>query len=106
MDWPYDPDGEKGSEGMRKYGQAILAEKIDEEEDFPLSTTEFVDDHGDEPVRINHERVVSVGEIFDHVDREEFADFPDFHTAVGRAMREHGFWEYDPEVENPDRQQA
>ncbi len=106
MDWPHDPDGEHGSEGMRKYGQAILAKKIDEDEDFPLSTAEFVAEHGEEPIRINHERVVSVAEIFEAVDREEFADFPDFHTAVGGSMREHGFWDYDTETENPDRQRA
>ncbi|PSP42265.1 hypothetical protein BRC68_12175 [Halobacteriales archaeon QH_6_64_20] len=106
MDWPHDPDGEQGSEGMRKYGQAIIAKKVNEGEDFPLSTAEFVDEHGEEPVRLNHERVVSVAEVFENVDREEFADFPAFHTAVGDAMREHGFWDYDSETENPDRQRA
>ena len=106
MDWPHDPDGEQGSEGMRKYGQAILAKKVNESEDFPLSATEFVDEHGEEPVRLNCERVVSVAEVFENVDCEEFADFPAFHTAVGDAMREHGFWDYDSETENPDRQRA
>ncbi|PSP64207.1 hypothetical protein BRC77_04530 [Halobacteriales archaeon QH_8_64_26] len=106
MDWPHDPDGEQGSEGMRKYGQAILAKKIDESEDFPLAIDEFVAEHGEEPIRINHERVVSVAELFENVDGEEFEDFPAFHTAVGSAMREHGFWDYDPEAENHDRQRA
>jgi len=106
MDWPHDPDGENGSEGMRKYGQAILAKKIDEEEDFPLSIAEFVDAHGEEPVRLNHERVVSVAEVFETIDREEFSDFPDFHTTVGETMREEGFWDYDSESENPDRGHA
>ncbi|PSP73368.1 hypothetical protein BRC86_09355 [Halobacteriales archaeon QS_3_64_16] len=106
MDWPHDPDGEQGSEGMRKYGQAILAKKIDDAEDFPLATEEFVAEHGEEPVRINHKRVVSVAELFENVEEEEFGDFPAFHVAIGSAMREHGFWDYDSETENPDRQRA
>jgi len=77
---------------MRKYGQAILAKKVNEEEDFPLSKAEYVENYGDEPVRIDHETVVSVREVFDHVDQEEFEDFPDFHKAVGRGMREGGYW--------------
>ncbi|PSP39708.1 hypothetical protein BRC63_06950 [Halobacteriales archaeon QH_10_70_21] len=95
MDWPHDPDGEEGSEGMRKYGQAILAKKLDEDGDFPLSKADFLEDHGDEPVRLNHEEVVSVAEIFEHVEPSEFEDIVDFHKAVGRAMREAGMWEVD-----------
>ena len=95
MDWPHDPDGEEGSEGMRKYGQAILAKKLDEDGDFPLSKADFLEDHGDEPVRLNHEEVVSVAEIFEHVELSEFEDIVDFHKAVGRAMREAGMWEVD-----------
>ncbi len=97
MEWPHDPDGEDGSEGMRKYGQAILAKKLDEEADFPLSTAEFLEAHGDEPVRLNHEEVVSVADIFEHVDDEEFEDIVDFHAAVGEAMRANGMWEVDVE---------
>ena len=95
MEWPHDPDGEEGSEGMRKYGQAILAKKLDEEADFPLSRTGFLEAHGDEPVRLNHEEVVSVAEILEAVDRSEFEDIVEFHTAVGEAMRENGMWEID-----------
>ena len=95
MDCPHDPDGEEGSEGMRKYGQAILAKKLDEGGDFPLSKADFLEDHGDEPVRLNHEEVVSVAEIFEHVEPSEFEDIVDFHRAVGRAMREAGMWEVD-----------
>ncbi|MFQ3319548.1 MAG: hypothetical protein ACI8UR_000771 [Natronomonas sp.] len=95
MDWPHDPDGEEGSEGMRKYGQAVLAKKLDEEEDFPLSKAEFVDEHGDEPIRLNHEEVVSVSEIFEHVDEDAFEDIISFHRAVGQAMRSAGMWEVD-----------
>jgi phosphopantetheine adenylyltransferase len=94
-DWPHDPDGEEGSEGMRKYGQAILAKKLDEEEDFPLSKDEFLEAHGDEPVRLNHQRVVSVEEILQHVDDEGFEDIVSFHRTVGQAMRSAGMWEID-----------
>jgi len=94
-DWPHDPDGEEGSEGRRKYGQAIIAKKIDEDEDFPLDRGEFVAEHGDEPIRIDHEIVVSVAEIFEEVEKTEFADFPEFHTAVGESMREQGYWPYE-----------
>lgn len=94
-DWPHDPDGEEGSEGRRKYGQAILAKKIDEDEDFPLVTEEFVEAHADEPIRIDYETVASVEEIFESVDQAEFEDFPEFHKAVGKAMREAGYWPYE-----------
>jgi len=94
MDWPHDPDGDQGSEGRRKYGHAVLAKKIDESEDFPLSAAEYVEQYGDHPVRIDHERVVSVADIFDHVDETEFADFPAFHAAVGDALRAADYWPY------------
>ncbi|MFB6075315.1 MAG: DUF5785 family protein [Haloarculaceae archaeon] len=95
MDWPHDPDGEEGSEGRRKYGHAVLAKKINEDEDFPLSAEEYVEAYGDHPIRIDYQRVVSVADIFEHVDEAEFEDFPAFHQAVGRAMREAGYWPYD-----------
>lgn len=94
-DWPHDPDGEKGSEGRRKYGHAVIAKKIDEDEDFPLDRDEFVAEYGDDPIRIDYERVVSLREIFEGVDQESFEDFPDFHKAVGRAMRADGYWFYE-----------
>lgn len=106
MDWPHDPDGEEGSEGGRKYGLAILAKKVDENEDFPLSADVFLAEHGDEPVRINHQRVVSVADIFEYVEAEEFADVVDFHRSVGQAMREGGFWDYQPEGESPRTRSA
>jgi hypothetical protein len=96
-DWPHDPDGEEGSEGMRKYGQAILAKKLDENEDFPLEKATFVEEYGDHPVRLNHERVVSVADIMDTVEETEFPEMVEFHKAVGRAMRENGMWEITPE---------
>lgn len=95
QEWPHDPDGEQGSEEGRKYGHAILAKKIDEDEDFPLTKEEYVEAYGDHPVRIDYETVVSVADIFEHVDPEEFADFVEFHQAVGAAMREAGYWTYE-----------
>lgn len=95
MDWPYDPDGEKGSEGGRKYGHAVLAKKVDEDEDFPLSKSEFVSEHADEPVRIDYETVVSVEEIFEYVDADEFEDILHFHRELGAGMREGGYWFYE-----------
>ena len=95
MDWPHDPDGEDGSEGKRKYGQAIIAKKIDEEEDFPLSVEEFVAEHGDDPIRIDYETVVSLRDIFEGVEGESFDAFVPFHKAVGKAMRENGYWFYE-----------
>jgi len=94
MDWPHDPDGEQGSEGRRKYGHAVIAKKVDDQEDFPLSADEFVAEHGDDPVRIDYETVVSVSEIFEHVDGDEFDDFPEFHKALGRALRAADYWPY------------
>jgi len=94
MDWPHDPDGEEGSEGRRKYGHAILAKKVDEGDDFPLTAEEYVEAYGDHPVRIDYETVVSVADIFEHVDETEFADFPEFHQALGEALREADLWPY------------
>ncbi|PSP22256.1 hypothetical protein BRC61_05030 [Halobacteriales archaeon QH_10_65_19] len=95
MDWPHDPDGDEGSEGRRKYGHAVLAKKIDEEEDFPFTAGEFIKEYGDHPVRIDYERVVSVADIFEPIDGDaEFEDFPEFHSTVGDAMRELDYWPY------------
>jgi hypothetical protein len=95
MDWPHDPDGDEGSEGGRKYGQAVLAKKIDEDEDFPFTAAEFVDQYGDHPVRIDYDTVVSVEEIFEQIDPDtSFEDFPEFHQTVGRAMRDADYWPY------------
>ena len=106
MDWPHDPDGDEGSEGMRKYDMAIIAKKVDEEEDFPLSREEFVAEYGDDPIRVNHEKVVALSEIFEHVEGEEFETMVDMHKAVGAAMRDGGFWDYHPVGEDPERKSA
>jgi len=95
MDWPHDPDGEQGSEGRRNYGHAVLAKKIDEEEDFPFTAGEYAEQYGDHPIRIDYERVVSVEEIFEGIDDDEqFETFPEFHKVVGKALREADYWPY------------
>lgn len=104
--WPVDPDGEEGSEGMRKYDMRIIADKVDEEEDFPMDRDEFVDEYGDYPVRINHETVVALSDIFEYVEPAEFETMIDMHKAIGAAMRAGGFWKYHPQGENPEKKHA
>ncbi len=36
-----------------------------------------------------------MADIFEHVDQEEFEDFPDFHKSLGRALREADWWPSD-----------
>jgi len=100
MDWPHDPDGEEGSEGGRKYGMAIFAKKVDEDEDFPLDFDAFAERVGDDPIRINYGRVVPARDILEHVDVETAEDMTAFHRAIGRAMRDGGFWDYHPVEES------
>lgn len=106
MDWPHDPDGDEGSEGMRKFDMAIIAKKVDEEEDFPLERDAFVDAHGDEPIRINYQSVVPLRDIFEYVEPEAFETIVDMHKAVGAAMRKGNFWEYHPVGSNPKKKSA
>ncbi len=95
MDWPHDPDGEKGSEGGRQYGHAIIAKKVDEDADFPLDSEAFVKKYGEDPIRIDHQTVVSLADIFEYIDESEFVDIVSMHQIVGQAMREGGFWFYE-----------
>ncbi|WP_254862858.1 DUF5785 family protein [Halovivax gelatinilyticus] len=106
MDWPHDPDGEDGSEGRRKYDMAVIAKKVDEEEDFPLSGDEFVEEYGDDPIRVNYQRVVSLADIFEYVEPTEFETITDMHQAVGDAMRAGDFWEYHPKGSSPEKKSA
>ena len=106
MDWPHDPDGEEGSEGMRKFDMAIIAKKVDEEEDFPLERSEFVAAYGEDPIRINYKKIVPMREIFEHVEAEEFETIVDMHKAIGKAMRSGGFWDYHPVGANPEKKSA
>jgi hypothetical protein len=95
MDWPHDPDSDEGSEGMRKYGLAILAKKLDEDNDFPLSKEDFQEEFGNHPIRIDYETVVSVDDIIAPVETDEFEDIQSFHQSVGNTMREEGYWTYE-----------
>lgn len=96
-EWPHDPDGEEGSEGGRKYGMAVLSKKVDEEEDFPLEKSEFVEEFGDHPVRLNYKKVVSVADIFEHVEPEAFETKVEFHHETGKGMRRGDLWDYHPQ---------
>jgi hypothetical protein len=91
MDWPHDPDGDDGSEGMRKFGLAVFAKKLNEDA-FPLDLDEFIDEVGDHPIRIDHERVVPGQEILENVEVTEVESMVEFHRVVGKAMRENGYW--------------
>ncbi|SEQ39856.1 DUF5785 family protein [Natrinema salaciae] len=105
-EWPVDPDGEEGSDGMRRYDMRIIADKVDEEEDFPMNRDEFVAEYGDYPIRINHEKVVALSDIFDYVEPEEFETMVDMHKAVGAAMRAGNFWTYHPKGDDPEKKHA
>lgn len=98
MDWPHDPDGEAGSEGMRKFGHAVIVKKVDEDDSFPLDKESFVEEYGDHPVRMDHETVVSIEDIFAYVEGETFEDILAFHRAVGDGLRESPYWQYNPTV--------
>ncbi|RZV08135.1 hypothetical protein BDK88_3099 [Natrinema hispanicum] len=104
-DWPVDPDGEEGSEGMRKFDMRVIADKVDEQEDFPLDRDEFVGEYGDYPIRVNHETIVAMSEIFDYIDDDvtEFETILDMHKAVGKAMRAGNFWKYHPQGKDPEK---
>lgn len=95
-DWPIDPDGEEGSNGMRRFDMAVLS-KFEPKESFPLSVEEFLDRHGDKPVRINHRKISSVAEIFEHLAVDSFETKAEFHHAVGDAIRTAGLWDYHAE---------
>jgi len=96
-DWPHDPDSAEGSDGRRKYGQRILADKIDED-DLPITATEYAERFGDHPVRIDHETIVSVNDVLEHVETETFETLQAFNRAVGQAMRRGGYWTFDLET--------
>lgn len=96
-DWVHDPDGEKGSEGGRKYGLAVLSKMSVEGEDFPLDADAFTEEYGEHPVRLNHQAVVSVADIFEHVDVDAFETKVDFHKKVGAALQRADFLDYHPD---------
>jgi len=94
--WVHDPDGEKGSEGGRNYDMAVLSKMVDEDDDFPLEKSEFLAEFGEWPVRVNHEKVLSVNDIFEHVEADSFETKVGFHEAVGDGLRDAGVWDYHP----------
>ncbi|MDZ7730750.1 MAG: DUF5785 family protein [Natrialbaceae archaeon] len=106
MDWPHDPDAPEASDGGRKYGMAIIAKKLDDEADFPLEREAFVEEYGDDPIRINHETVVPLRDIFEHVEPDSFDTIVDLHKAVGAAMRAGDFWTYHPSGQDPEQKSA
>ena len=94
-DWPIDPDGDAGSNGMRRFDMAILS-KFEPKEAFPMDARTFLERHGEKPVRINHRRVVSVAEIFDAVTVDSFETKTEFHQAIGNAIRASDLWDSHP----------
>lgn len=94
-DWPIDPDSEDASDGMRRFDMAVLS-GFEPKSAFPMATETFLDRHGDMPVRINHETVISVREVFEQVDPDRFETKTEFHAAVGDAIRATDLWTYDP----------
>lgn len=101
MEWPHDPDGEEGSEGKRVYGQAIFAKKVENPDDFPLDFEAFAEEIGHHPIRIDHELVVAAADILEHVSVDRVDKMTEFHRAIGKAMREAGYWPYDVDSEVP-----
>lgn len=91
--WPIDPDGDEGSNGMRRFDMAILS-KFESKEAFPLTAGTFLERHGTKPVRINHQQVKSVAEIFEHLSVDSFETKTEFHHAVGDAIRAGDLWDY------------
>lgn len=100
MSWPHDPDGMEGSEGGRKYGLALFAKKLDAE-DFPLSVEDCIDRFGEDPIRLDHERVVPAHEILSLLETERFEEKQAFLAAVGAVMRAGGFWTFERERYTP-----
>jgi hypothetical protein len=92
MDWPHDPDGEEGSEGRRKYGHAVLAKKVDDE-DFPITAEWYVEQFGDHPVRLDSEQSSPSGHLRGSTRRSR--GLRRVHRAVGRAMRANDLWFYE-----------
>ena len=67
---------------------AVIERRVDADPQFPLQAGRDRDGH--------RSGVVSVADIFEHVDAEHFEDKQTFHRAVGDAMRAGDFWEYVP----------
>ncbi|MFW6153263.1 MAG: DUF5785 family protein [Halobacteriota archaeon] len=96
MSWPHDPDGDEGSEGGRKYGLAIFAKKLDGEE-FPLTPADCRELFGDDPIRIDHDRVVRAADILEDVPDREYESEATLLAAIGSTMRDRGDWTFERE---------
>lgn len=96
MDWPHDPDGDEGSEGGRVYGLAIFAKKV-ADDDFPLTPSRCIEEFGDHPIRLDHERVVPASEILGELPEREFESKQSLLTALGSIMREVDLWTFERE---------
>lgn len=92
-EWPFDPDGEDGSRGMRRFDMAILS-TFAPKSAFPTSAADFLAEHGEKPVRMNYRTVVSVADLFEDVPVEEFETKTAFHRAIGEAIRASERWEF------------
>ncbi len=93
MNWPHDPDGEEGSEGGRKYGLAILAKKL-ADEDLPVTKAAFLEAVDDHPVRLDNETIISVEDALTHMEDGPFDTREAFLTAAGDSMRTGGHWTF------------
>ncbi len=100
MDWPHDPDADEGSEGGRKYDLAIFAKKVDDEM-FPVTPQDCIEEFGDHPIRLDHERVIAASDVLDELPDEEYETREDFLTALGNAMREQDMWTFERERYTP-----
>jgi len=98
-DWPFDPDDEAGSNEGRRYDMAILS-KFESKDSFPLSVETFLERHGEKPVRLNYQTVVSVADLFEPIETEQFETKTAFHRAVGEAIRAKNRWTYHAQVED------
>lgn len=96
MDWPHDPDGDAGSEGRRKYGLAVFAKKLDDLE-FPASRSDCLDAFGQDPIRLDHDRVVPAADVLDHVGEGPYRSRAALLGALGEAMRRRGLWSLEAE---------
>lgn len=96
MDWPHDPDGEEGSEGGRTYGLAVIAKKLDDDA-FPLTRSDCIEQFGDHPVRLDHDEVVAVSDLLEFMDEGPFETRESLLAAAGESMRAGGYWTLESE---------
>lgn len=96
MDWPHDPDGDEGSEGGRKYGLAVIAKKL-EDDDFPITKDDCLEAFGDHPIRLDADEVVAASTLLESMEPGPFETREELLTAVGESMRAGGHWTFEVE---------